>query len=132
MTPEQRIKRDILRDAIDNNDDINCDDEIVAENVDELYREVLTDNDLHWDFVSEFRESGEATGLPCDYSRHYESHSVGRKLSDGGWVGWTYWYGGGKWGEPGAIPWMEDAYELDVVEEEKVMTVRTFSTRVAR
>lgn len=24
---------------------------------------------------------------------------------DGTWVGWTYWYGGGKYAEPSAIPW---------------------------
>ena len=77
----------------------------------------------------DFREGDEETGEPCDWSRHYESKSVASKMLDGSWVGWTYWYGGGKHGEPEAIPWIEDAYDLDVTEEEKVVTVRTFKRK---
>jgi len=126
MTPEQKIKREILIDAIENNDDLNWEGEITAENVAQAWEEVLVNNDAHWDYVSEFRESGEETELPSQSSRHYEAKEVARKLSDGTWVGWTYWYGGGKHGEPGAIDWMEDAYFLDVQEEEKLVVVKTF------
>ncbi len=38
-------------------------------------------------------------------------------MLDGSWVGWTYWYGGGKHGEPGSIPWIEDAYDVTFVEQ---------------
>ena len=76
---------------------------------------------------SEVRSSGIETGLPCKGSCHYESESVAAKMPDGSWVGWTYWYGGGKYGEPESIDWMDDAYDLDCAEEEKVVTVRTFS-----
>jgi hypothetical protein len=127
MTPEQKIKHEILIDAIENNDDLNWEGEITAENVAQAWEEVLVNNNSHWDFVSEFRASGEDTGLPSQYSRHYEAKEVARKLTDGTWVGWTYWYGGGKHGEPGAIEWMEDAYFLDVKEEEKVVMVREFT-----
>lgn len=121
LTAEQAIKRHILKEAIAYNDDLNWDGELTAENIDDAYESVLVANDAHWDYKSEFRESGESTGLPeREYSRHYENMEVGRKLSDGNWVGWTYWYGGGKWGEPNAIPWMEHAYFLDVTEEEKL------------
>ena len=51
-------------------------------------------------------------------------------MPDGSWVGWTYWYGGGKYGEPEAIDWMDDAYDLACTEEEKVVTVRTFTKQV--
>jgi len=47
--------------------------------------------------------------------------------SCGDWVGWTYWYGGGKHGEPDAIDWLSDAYNLIVTEEEKLVVVRTYT-----
>ncbi len=126
MTATQRIKREILVLALKENDDLKWDGEINESNVDEAYTTVRKDNDAHWDYESEFRSSGEKTGLDCDWSRHYESDAVARKLSDGTWVGWTYWHGGGKYGEPGAVEWMKQAYDLDVTEKEVLKTVRTF------
>lgn len=76
------------------------------------------------DTENELRCSGVPTGLPCDYSRHYESKSVAAEMLDGSWVGWTYWHGGGKHGEPELIPWMEDAYEVETWEE--MQPVRKF------
>jgi hypothetical protein len=66
------------------------------------------------------------THLSCPSSRHYESDAVAAKAPDGSWVGWTYWYGGGKHGEPEAIDWIEDAYDVICAEEEKLVVVRTF------
>jgi hypothetical protein len=127
MTPEQRIKRQILINA-----DLHAKDgvriEITAENVDELFEEANEDYKLQ-DDISEFRYSGENTSIKAPYSRHYECDSVGRKLDDGVWVGWNYWHGGGKYGEPEAIDWMDEAYELDVAEEEKTVVVRTFKAQ---
>lgn len=127
MTPEQRIKRQILIDA-DRHAKDGVRIEITAENVDELFDEANENYELQ-DDISEFRYSGEDTGLKAPYSRHYECDSVGRKLADGVWVGWNYWHGGGKHGEPEAIDWMNEAYELDVTEEEKMVVVRTFKQR---
>ena len=73
------------------------------------------------------RSSGTNTGLECELSHHYESNAVAAKLPDGSWVGWTYWYGGGKHGEPEAVDWMDDAYAVDCAEEQKMVTVRTFT-----
>lgn len=129
MTPEQRIKRQILIDA-----DLHAKDgvriEITADNVNDLFEEAKGEDgyDLQ-DPISEFRCSGEPTGLTCEWSRHYESTAVGRQLSDGSWVGWTYWYGGGKHGEPEAVDWMDEAYDIDVQEEEKTVIVKTFSKK---
>jgi len=61
--------------------------------------------------------------------RHYESKAVAMKMPDGSWIGWTYWYGGGKHGEPEAIDWMNEAYDVDCHEEEKVVVVQTFKVR---
>ena len=76
-----------------------------------------------------FIEGEVETDISTEWSRHYESNGVASRMPDGSWVGWTYWYGGGKHGEPGAIDWMSEAYDLDVVEEEKIVIVRTFTKK---
>ena len=83
----------------------------------------LIENDDHRDAECEVRGSGVPTGLPCDYSRHYESKAVAAEMLDGSWVGWTYWYGGGKHSDPGSVPWMEDAYDVTMREETRVVRV---------
>ena len=123
MTPEQKIKHAILN-IIAKWADAPAPD-VTAENVDELYE--AADESYVQEARSDVRSGEEETGLPCDWSRHYESKSVAAKMPDGSWVGWTYWYGGGKYGEPEAIDWMDDAYDLACTEEEKVVIVRTFS-----
>lgn len=129
MTPEQRIKRHIILDFLATNPDKKC-PELTSENVDECFDDLNEDYALQ-DYKREFRGSGEDTNLPCEWSRHYESKSVARQLSDGGWVGWTYWYGGGKHGEPEVIDWMDGAYDLDVKEVEKMVVVKTFKLKDA-
>ncbi len=80
------------------------------------------------DFTEDFRCSGEETDLvPKNYSRHYESYDVAKMLNDGTWVGWTYWFGGGKHGEPSAVEWLPDSYDVTCAEEQKTVTVRTFA-----
>lgn len=129
MTPEQKIKYAILAlNATWQDEEISK--SMTGEEVDEAY-ETLEEEDAHWDAKSEIREGQFETGLPCDYSRHYESHSVAAQTPDGSYVGWTYWYGGGKHGEPEAMDWMNHAYDLDCVEEEKLMIVRTFTKKEA-
>ena len=122
MTPEQKIKWLILiRDAefYGNTPPEN----VTAENIDDLYDEAEDVSDARY----EVREVEVETGLPSECSRHYESKAVAAKLPDGSWVGWTYWYGGGKHGEPESIDWMDEAYHINVIEEEKLMIVRTFA-----
>ena len=96
MTPEQKIKHAILN-IVAKWADAPAPD-VTAENVDELYE--AADESYVQDARNEVRSSGIETGLPCKGSRHYESESVAAKMPDGSWVGWTYWYGGGKYGEP--------------------------------
>ena len=125
MTPVQKIKHAILLRAAEF-DEKPIETTVTADNVDYLYG-ALVEADGQWDAMSETRSGEVETGLPCGWSRNYESKSVAAKMPDGSWVGWTYWYGGGKHAEPEAIDWMDDAYDLDCKEEEKVVTVRTFS-----
>lgn len=125
MTPEQKLKHLILSTLANHRQEDTV--EITAENIDELYDEAYENDDGGLqDAREEVRGSGTETNLPCDWSRHYESDAVAVKAPDGSWVGFTHWYGGGKHGEPEAIDWMDSAYDLDVTEEQKMVTVRTF------
>lgn len=83
-----------------------------------------------YDAQYEFREGQVVTDVDCESSRHYESQSVAAITPDGTWVGWTYWYGGGKHGNPEEIDWIEHAYNLDCVAEEKLVVVQTFTKKV--
>lgn len=127
MTPENKIKREIIRQLIAN-DDADKDTPLdTDEQVDEAYS-FLSEATEVYDYESEFRSGQVETNIPQEWSRHYESKSVAHQCEDGSWVGWTYWYGGGKHGEPATFAdWMGDAYDLTCVEEEKVVTVRTFA-----
>ncbi len=124
MTPEQKLKWAVLAKVASWGD--KAAPAYPCDNIDELY-EKLVEEDGHWDAENELRCDGVETELKCEHSRHYESKAVAKKFPDGTWVGWTYWYGGGKHGEPAAIDWMEDAYDVKCVEEQKMVTVRTFS-----
>jgi len=128
MTPEQKIKWAILKKVSDWGGRpapiYPCAD------VDELYEAIEGEGCLQ-DAKYTIRDGEVETGLTCEYSRHYESKAVAIEMPDGSWVGWTYWYGGGKHAEPEAIDWMDSAYDVDCHEEEKMVVVRTFSLPVA-
>lgn len=130
MTPEQKLKWAVMAKYAE-----YCGTEAPGypcANIDELYEAADdADDGCLQDTREEIREGQHETGLVPQFSRHYESKSVGMQMPDGSWVGWTYWYGGGKHGQPEAIDWMDEAYDLDCAEEEKVMVVRTFSIPAA-
>lgn len=123
MTPEQKLKWAVL----------DCvakwgkktPPQYPCSNVDELYA-LAVENGEHWDGVNEIRCGKVETGLPCEPSRHYESKAVAMQFPDGSWIGWTYWYGGGKHAEPESIEWMNESYDLTCHEEEKMVVIRKF------
>lgn len=137
LTACQKIKRELVNQAYESfkADDEHTEEEqafldlmkdgVTEGTVDEQY-DALVETGEHWDFISEFRGGQVETKLPSDYSRHYEAKEVAAKLSDGTWVGWTYWYGGGKHGNPEEVEWMEDAYNLEVTETEKLVVIQEF------
>lgn len=118
MTPEQKIKWAIL--AKDASWQGQPPPPYPCEDVDERF-DALVETERHWDAISEVRCGGVETGLKCPLSRHYESNAVAMQMPDGSWVGWTYWYGGGKHGCPDEIEWMSDAYDVQCKEEEKLV-----------
>ena len=127
MTPEQKLKWAVLAKVAAWGQDRLVPD-YPCPNVDDLWEQLAeNEEDALQDAKSEIRSSGVETKLKCDWSRHYESKAVAMQFPDGSWVGWTYWYGGGKHGEPNSIDWMDYAYDVLCSEEQKVVTVQTFS-----
>lgn len=113
MTATQKLKQLII-------DKILGDAPVTADGVDHEFNRAM-DYDGFQDVEAEVRRGTHPTDVPAPYSRYYESRSVTAQMLDGSWVGWTYWYGGGKHGEPGAVPWIEDAYDLTTYEETVVV-----------
>jgi hypothetical protein len=123
MTPEQKVQWLILIKEAE-----YCEEEapnVTEDNVEDLYDAIVA-NDDHWDAMDEVRCSGTLTGIPCFDSRNFESDAVAAQLPDGTWVGWVYWYGGGKHGNPDEIEWMDKAYHVFCDEVEEMMVVRSF------
>ncbi len=75
----------------------------------------------------EVREGEVETGIECKQSSKYSSRSVAVEI-DGTWIGWTYWYGGGKHGKAYSVEWIKEAYYLEYTEEKKI--VRSFTKKV--
>ena len=98
-----------------------------------LSEEEKKDEELVEDYISDIKQdhrSGEFnTQIDTEYLRYYESRGVGIHLENfqgfTGDIGWTYWYGGGKHGDPAAIEWVDHAYFIEL-EKEEVITVRTY------
>lgn len=125
MTPSQKLKHLILirHDAMESDFVLP---EVTAENVDALYDAADKDGCGLQDAREEVRGGEVVTDLRTPSSRHYEAKPVAANVN-GSWIGWTYWYGGGKHAEPEAVDWIEDAYDLHVTEETKTVVVQTFT-----
>jgi hypothetical protein len=124
VTPEQRLMRQIIIDTAKTYLNLDIPVEFSVDKIGALW-EFLEENhyDELQDLTETMRSSGEETGLECEYSRHYASKAVARQLDDGSWVGWTYWYGGGKHSNPEEVEWIDSAYYVDVKQETKVVNV---------
>ena len=140
MTPCNKIKFEILLTYFQQENlnlpsgflELETDEEIDSvynKNYDKLPSKAirLKNYDRLQDLENEFREGDCETNIPTEWDRNYESKSVAKQMSDGSWVGWTYWYGGGKHGNPEELEWMEYAYDLNCSEETKMIVVKTFT-----
>tara|TARA_R110000851_G_scaffold311988_1_gene472335 strand:- start:443 stop:835 length:393 start_codon:yes stop_codon:yes gene_type:complete len=129
MTPQSKIKWAILEE-VSKRHNKTLPDNLTEELIGQLYAEDEYADDIH-DTQYDFRGGQWTTDVPEDnYSRHYECQSVAAQMPDGSYVGWLYWTGGGKHGEPEGIDWIPDAYNVECVEEEKMVVVRKFSKGV--
>lgn len=120
LTPEQKLKYAILEldHSWQNIDPIRTD--MTGEEIEDAFDEITSDA------INEIRTSGVETDLPGLSDRHYNSDEVAVQCPTGEWVGFTYWYGGGKHGEPEAIDWIEHAYDLTVTSKEVKVIKHTF------
>lgn len=132
MTPTQKIKKHLLL-CLAKSDALQLPELATGDQVDLVYAQygVSHGDELH-DISSGVRVGQVQTSLQpyiCNTRllRDYDADMVAAQMDDGSWVGWTYWHGGGRHGEPSAIPWMEDAIDLSCVETEKVIIERQFT-----
>lgn len=125
MTPIEKVKWLILNQVYKwNNQTLDY----PLDNIQELFDSVEnTDPDNLQDATSSVRCGEVETNIEPEYSRNFETKSVSYKLPDGSWVGWTYYYGGGKHASPEYVEWISDAYDLACVEEEKMIIIQTFT-----
>lgn len=132
MTPQQLARYCILETIMRwSGQEIPVD--LTGEEVDQFIEEAKADvPDAYQDASNDVRSGEHTTGLPTPSHRHYEAEAVAAKAPNGQWVGWTYWHGGGKHGQPESIDWIADAYHVEHSAEDKVVTVHTFTmTEVA-
>ena len=130
-TPQDYIYKDILDIILLNYEDIKLLDglELSLENASDIYNyseEYFGDDieDIIQEVTYEYRHNGIECNLPPKhYSRHYEVDFVVAEIDDK-WVGWHYWYGGGKHAEPESIDWIEDAEFVDIESEEEETVVK--------
>lgn len=110
-------------------DDFKLPELLTEKEIEEFYFDPPSEiQDCIYDAREDVRTSGTETNIQNNqYSRHYECEEVATQMSDGTWVGWTHWHGGGKHGEPSAIDWIEHAYYLSCEEKEVLTIQRTWA-----
>lgn len=141
--PRDFIYYEMMEEALRDEDNTLLDDHYLSlENAEEIFlnpEEYLKEGyyeDFSYDILSAFRELGEEYNrLLTNYPRHYEvDYHVkeftgvtenGETISK--WVGWNYYYGGGKHAYPEDIDWIPDAEFLKVSSEAAFTVIkRTF------
>lgn len=92
------------------------------------YYSWIGDMDIVREVINEFRESGEEIDDKVEQDRYYCYQDVSRKITglDDLYLGWTYYFGGGKYGEPEEVEWMEDCYLLKCKEVEETRIVKVY------
>ena len=134
MKAPQLIKKTLLEDEIKCFEEYGHDwdnserlgkvlNELTDDNIDYVYGEVCElDGDFRYGYYySEFRQNYDQVIESHEYSgRHYDGDFVAQKIGDI-WVGYPYYYGGGKYGSPELIDWIDDAVYLKATETTKVV-----------
>ncbi|PQQ22789.1 hypothetical protein [Photorhabdus hindustanensis] len=127
LTAQQVIRYKVLEDyyQLYSKEGININ--LTGEQVDDAFEALLKEEGEIQDVIDGVRYGIQETDIKCPISRHYETKSVATQAPNGQWAGWTFYYGGGKHSEPELIEWIEDAYLLNCVEEEQLITIRKFN-----
>ena len=134
LTPQDYINYYVITEVLKDNEDLSLVEGTIVtlENATKITEDPLeyikgcdyVDEYIYEELNYTFRESGEECNLySSQSSRHYECDFKVRQIEDK-WIGWTYWYGGGKHGEPEAIDWVSDAEFVEVESEEEVTVMQ--------
>lgn len=91
-----------------------------------IYYSWIGDIDIVREVVNELRYGEFNLSDEVDEDRYYSNREVGSSITglEDTYLAWTYYFGGGKWGEPEAVEWMDDCYL--VVEKEEVKLVKVY------
>lgn len=129
LTPTQLIKKAIVQRINERNYDDFRQPVETAEQIEAAF-DLAVENDLHWDWENEVRESGIETELSADafWSRHYEVE-IRALLIDNQYVAYPFYYAGGKHGQPESVDWMKDAFFVDCEEKQVTITQKTFTKK---
>lgn len=122
LTPSQKLKWTILQSPCSGESLVGSTVEITAKYIDELFEASKDELEMEEERGAEYE-----TSLRAPYNRNYECCIRAREAPDGSWIAWPYWYGGGKHGCPEAIPWIEDAFEIESWTE--IQIVRCFKEK---
>jgi hypothetical protein len=87
--------------------------------IDDLY-DCINDFRYEYDFVVKYGTS------EC---RYYEAKYVVKEVEPGVFLGWNYYYGGGKHSAPDEIEWLSNLEFVDVVKEIRPMPVYMVTTK---
>ena len=97
-----------------------------------LYESIRTSSLSDWltDVREEIRGGKVRTGLIAESGGYAESEAVAVPVIGipSLYIGWTYFFGGGKHSEPEAIEWMQNSYLVKA--KDRVQTVRFFERAV--
>lgn len=100
-----------------------------GDQIDTLYDlEYANDQGYFQDGRNEARHGIEAPEIDCPTSRNYEVDAHVGKLPDGSYVGWWFYYGGGKHSDAqNAIDWEAQAFDVNHKAEVITTTKHTFT-----
>lgn len=126
LSPKQKIERTALKEVLEYEGEQEYHAKLLDENFDiseltDKYRDGMQET------LSGIRDGEFETGIDCESTRNYEVKGVASEMLDGSYVGWPYYFGGGKYANLDEIDWMSDAYDLEKKDEEKLVVVTTWS-----
>lgn len=92
---------------------------------DKRYESWIEREEILYGAIEEVRRSGTPTNNIVVEGRYYCSREVVKRITGlcRVFLAWTYYFGGGKYGEPDEVEWMDDCYLVKEKEEIRIIKV---------
>jgi hypothetical protein len=120
MTPSQKVKWLIVsKYRLWNNLEQH---KYPLEDIDSMYPDELINSKEYLDAKEDVLDYSRSTNIPVYKNYKDVIESLGDKLPDGTWVGWTYILSGNECND-----WINAAYHLNCIETEELIVTKTFS-----